>query len=114
VRVSQSGGTVARWSPNGRELLYRTDAHQIMSVTYRATRDVVTSDAPRPWSPLALADTGVLPNFDVAPGGERVLALMPSVPADALPSRNHVTVVLNVFGRSAAAQGPSDRWRFAV
>jgi hypothetical protein len=47
-----------------------------MAVTYKAG-DSFVAGIPRPSSSDLLADTGVLPNFDVAPDGERVLALMP-------------------------------------
>ena len=77
VRVSSSGGSVPRWSPNGREMLYRTETQRIMVVTYTSKGDAFVAGAPRPWSEHSLADSGVLPNFDIAPDGERVLALMP-------------------------------------
>jgi serine/threonine-protein kinase len=97
VRVSSSGGSVPRWSPNGRELLYRTEARRIMVVTYTRSADTFVPSAPRPWSQHPLADTGVLPNFDIAPDGERVLALMPVARPEEQQSVNHVTFMLNVF-----------------
>jgi eukaryotic-like serine/threonine-protein kinase len=96
VRVSASGGSVPRWSSNGRELLYRTEAQRIMVVTYTSRGDTFVSTPPRPWAPQPLADTGVLPNFDVAPDGERVLALMPVARPEEQQSVNHVTFMLNV------------------
>jgi Tol biopolymer transport system component len=96
VRVSSSGGSVPRWSRNGRELLYRTEAQRIMVVTYTSNADAFVSSAPRAWSQQPLADTGVLPNFDVAPDGERVLALMPAARPEEQQSVNHVTFMLNV------------------
>jgi eukaryotic-like serine/threonine-protein kinase len=96
VRVSSSGGSVPRWSRNGRELLYRTEAQQVMVVTYTGKGDTFVSTAPRPWSPQLLANTGVLPNFDTAPDGERVLALMAVTRPEEQQSVNHVTFMLNV------------------
>lgn len=96
VRVSSSGGSVPRWSRNGRELLYRTEAQRVMAVTYTSRGDTFVSSAPRPWSQHALADTGVLPNFDIAPDGERVLALMPVARPEEQQTVNHVTFMLNV------------------
>ena len=92
VRVSASGGVVPRWSPNGRELLYRTTGQQVMVVPYQLVGGSLKPGTPRPWSHRTLADTGVLPNFDVAPGGERILALMAATDPQ---SANHVTVMLN-------------------
>jgi hypothetical protein len=37
----------------------------------------------------------VLPNFDVAPDGERILALMPATRPEARQTANHVTLMLN-------------------
>jgi hypothetical protein len=54
---------------------------------------VFRADPPRPWSQDALADTGVLPNFDVGPDG-RVLALKSGSPQDQ-QTPNHVTLVMN-------------------
>jgi eukaryotic-like serine/threonine-protein kinase len=96
IRVSSSGGSVPRWSRNGRELLYRTEAQRIMVVTYTSSGDTFVPSAPRPWSPHSLADTGVLPNFDIAPDGERVLALMPVARPEEQQTVNHVTFMLNV------------------
>jgi eukaryotic-like serine/threonine-protein kinase len=94
VRISTAGGVVPRWSPNGSEVIYRTDAQQLMVASYKAAGDSFVVATPRPWSELKLADTGVLPNFDVAPDGERILALMPA-PAKAPQTENHVTVMFN-------------------
>jgi serine/threonine-protein kinase len=94
VRVSTSGGVLPYWSPNGHELLYRTDANRVMVVSYKAAGESFRATAPQPWSPHTLADTGVLPNFVVDASGERILALMPAPPKDR-QSVNHVTVILN-------------------
>ena len=67
-----------------------------MVVAYTSKGDAFVSSAPKPWSQHSLADTGVLPNFDIAPDGERVLALMPAGRAEEQQTVNHVTVMLNV------------------
>jgi hypothetical protein len=66
-----------------------------MVASYKAAGDSFAADTPRPWSPHSLADTGVLPNFDVAPDGERILALVPASRSEDQQSPNHVTVMLN-------------------
>ena len=96
VRVSMAGGSVPRWSPNGRELLYRTEAQRIMVVAYSSRGDAFVPVTPRPWSPHALADTGVLPNFDLAADGERVVALMSAARPEEQQTVNHVTFMFNV------------------
>jgi eukaryotic-like serine/threonine-protein kinase len=95
VRVSTSGGVVPYWSPNGRELFYRTDANRVMVVSSKTTGDSFSASMPRPWSQHTLADTGVLPNFALDASGERILALM-STPPKNPQSANHVTVILNL------------------
>jgi hypothetical protein len=52
-----------------------------MVVPYKIERDRFVAGAPQVWSEHSLADTSVLPNFDVAPGGERLAALVPASPA---------------------------------
>ncbi len=42
-----------------------------------------------------LADTGVLPGFDIAPDGERIAALLPAARPEDQQTANHVTFVLN-------------------
>ena len=42
---------------------------------------------------MRLADTGVLPNFDLALSGRRVLALLPAAPPSA-QRENNATVLL--------------------
>lgn len=96
VRVSTSGGSVPRWSRNGRELLYRTEAQRIMVVTYTSRADTFVPGLPTLWSQHSLSDTGVLPNFDIAPDGERVVALMPLARPEEQQTVNHVTLMLNV------------------
>jgi serine/threonine-protein kinase len=101
VRVSPSGGRVPRWSPNGRELLYQTDDQRLLVTVIRAHGDTSSADPPRQWGgpdTAPLGDTGVLPGFDVAPDGERVVALLPAARPAERQSPNHVTLVLNFLG----------------
>lgn len=94
VRVSVSGGVVPYWSPNERELIYRTDANQVMVLPYKVVGDSFTAGNPRSWSQHTLADTGVLPNFAVDSTGERILALI-AAPEKDPQTANHVTVIVN-------------------
>ena len=94
VQVSKGGGRVPRWSRSGRELFYATDDQRLMVVRYDA-RTRAFAGVPRQWSAVRLADTGVMPNFDLAPSG-RVLALLPAVPPSS-PRANHATVMLGFF-----------------
>jgi Tol biopolymer transport system component len=95
VRISDSGGRIPFWFPNGRELLYRTDDQRLMVVTYSVKGGSFVAERPRPWTARTLGDTGVISNFDVDPIGGRVLALMPAGAGRRQQSPNHVTIRLN-------------------
>jgi serine/threonine-protein kinase len=100
IQVSVNGGRIPRWSLDGRDLFYRTDGQRLMVVRYTARSGSFVPDAPRPWGPARLADTGVLPNFDLAPDG-RIVALIPAG-APVLPQQdNHVTLLTGFFGELA-------------
>lgn len=64
------------WSPNGRELFYRTDDQRIMVVTYTAKGDVFVADKPRLWSDKRSEIAGR--NLDIAPDGKRFVVVMPA------------------------------------
>ena len=67
---------------------------QTMVAAYRVERGSFIVEKPREWSPLTLADTGGISNFDVDPDGTRVLALLPATVEDR-QSVDHVTMILN-------------------
>jgi hypothetical protein len=95
-RVSDQGGTVAAWSPDGRRLFYQSLDHRVMAVDFRVVDGEFQPDLPRLWADAQLADTGMGPGFEVAPDG-RLVALM--APPASLPSQraSNVTLVLNFF-----------------
>jgi serine/threonine-protein kinase len=93
-QVSNRGGSIARWSKDGRRLFYRTNEHRIMAVEYTAAGGVFQTGQPRVWREAPIADTGVLPNFDVAPDG-RIAALMPVPQAGERQDDRHITFVMN-------------------
>lgn len=107
VLVSNGGGRVPRWSPNGRDLFYATDDQRIMLVRYRTKGGTFEASPPRLWSRVDLADTGVLPNYDVAPDG-RIIALVPATPG-VKQTQNHVTVMLNFFDELRRRTSPPQR-----
>jgi hypothetical protein len=94
VQISEGGGRISRWLPGG-ELVYRTDDHRLMVVSYEVKNGTIVPVTRREWSELRLADTSVLANFDVEPGGNRILALLSSERAVDEKRRNQVTVILN-------------------
>ena len=95
VKVSNSGGTFPRWSPNGRESLYRTTERRIMAASFSIQGDAFVVGGLQPWAPQVLADTGVLTNFDVSLDGERIAALTTATRPENQQTANHVTFMLN-------------------
>ena len=79
-QVSDAGGGYARWSPNGRELFYRTD-EGIMVVAYTADADSFSASRPRLMvsgnflgGPGGLTmDGSTFADYDVAPDGRFVM-----------------------------------------
>ena len=96
IRVSDSGGRIPRWSPNRRDLLYRTDDQRMMVAAYRLKDGTLVFDPPNPWSSVVLGDTGVLANFDLSSDGSHLIAVMPAAKSGQ-QTPNHVTLLFNVF-----------------
>jgi len=95
--ISNGGGTMPVWSRNGRELFYRTEDSRLMVATYTVNGDTFVADKPRVWSEQRLANTGLTPNFDLAPDGKRFVVLMAPEGAEASRLQGHVTLVMNFF-----------------
>lgn len=95
VRVSDAGGLLPIWSPNRRELFYRTPDQRVMVAEYAVTDGSFVVSKSKLWSDQRLGDTGVLPNFDLSPDGKHILALMPAARPQDQQAPNHVTFILN-------------------
>jgi Tol biopolymer transport system component/predicted Ser/Thr protein kinase len=96
-QISNAGGVYPVWSRNGQELFFRADDNRIMVAPYVAKTDSFVSGKPRVWSDKRLADFGTIgiSNYDVAPDGKRIAALMPVEGAEAQQSQNHVIFLEN-------------------
>jgi serine/threonine-protein kinase len=91
-KISDGGDSLPLWSPNGRQLFYKNLDQKIRIVNYSINGDSFVAENSRLWSEKPLADTGTFPNYDLAPDGKRIAALMPI----GEPSgRNRVTFVMN-------------------
>ena len=95
MQVSVDGGRIPFWSPNGHELLYRTDDQRIMVRAYRTKGNLFILQELRSWSPSRLADTGVLANLDLTSDGQRFAMLTPASTVESRQSENHATFMLN-------------------
>ena len=71
---------------------------QIMVASYSIKGDSFVSEKQRQWSPKPLVNiVGSVRNYDLAPDGKRIAALMPADTTDDPGVRSHVTFVLHFF-----------------
>jgi Tol biopolymer transport system component len=91
-RISMDGGVYPEWSKNGRELFFRGEDNRIMVASYSVKGDSFVADTPRAWSEKKPMYVGPFDaNFDVAPDGKHIIALMPA----GRSAPPHVTFLIN-------------------
>jgi serine/threonine-protein kinase len=90
-------GVYAVWSPNGRELFFRTEDNRIMVSGYTVKDNIFMPEKPRLWTETRIANVGVFRNYDLSPDGKSIAALMPANGPDAEKVQNHVTFLENFF-----------------
>jgi serine/threonine-protein kinase len=96
-QVSTGGGIYPVWSPNGRELFYRSPDGRIMVTDYTAASGSFSSSKPRVWSDRPIRSVGAALNFALAPDGKH-FAVFPLPEATAEDKGAvHVTFLLNFF-----------------
>ena len=67
-----------------------------MVAAYSAKGDSFVAEKPRVWSETRIGDTGTGgTNFDVAPDGKRIVAVMPAETPGGQQSQSHVIFLLN-------------------
>ena len=91
VQISNSGGLQPVWSHTASELFFRT-WDQIMTVSYTIKGGEFVAEKPRVWSEKRLAWAGLTRNFDLAPDGKRIVALLNAEEAKA---QSHVVFLMN-------------------
>jgi serine/threonine-protein kinase len=97
-QISNSGGVYPVFSRNGRELFFRTEDNRIMVAAYTGKGDSFVADKPRVWSEKRIGNTGLgAINYDVAPDGKRIAALMPPEALEDQKVQTHVIFVENFF-----------------
>jgi Tol biopolymer transport system component len=96
-QISNNGGAYPTWSRNGRELFFRTDDNRIMVADYTVKGDSFTAGKLRAWSERKLANFGLVgvQNYDLAPDGKRIAAIMPAEAVEAQAAPNHVVFLMN-------------------
>ena len=98
-QVSTGRGKFPIWSRNSRELYYLDGDSHIMAVRYQTSDDVFTAEKPRQWSsmPLFRPLNNSLWNLDVAPDGQRFVALTLPAVSTTDAATVHMIVLLNFF-----------------
>jgi len=95
-QISTDEGSFPVWSHDGRELLFETPDRRVMAVSYTAKGDSFANGKPRLWAETRLLGAGVLSNYDLAPDGKRLAALLAEhVEGEKPPT--HLTFLLNFF-----------------
>ena len=91
-------GLLPIWSQAEKRLFFRNNDNQVMSAAYSTDGDTFNSERPQLWSKERLANLGVASaqNFDLAPDGRRVAAIMPA-PGPSGQERRHHVVFLDNF-----------------
>jgi eukaryotic-like serine/threonine-protein kinase len=96
-QISSGGGKLPVWSREGKNLFFESPDDRIMLASYAVNGKSFAANKPRLWSDQQLiAPTGDL-NFDVAPDGTSIEALVPRPAAEENKTSLHVTFLLNFF-----------------
>jgi hypothetical protein len=74
--LSTGGGNFPRWSRNGHELFFTTLFGQVMVVEYTVKGDSLAIGTPKVWTETRIRLNGTFPNYDVAPNGKRLAAMV--------------------------------------
>jgi serine/threonine-protein kinase len=61
-----------------------------MVASYMVKGDSFVADKLRVWSEKRIANTGIIGNYDLAPDGKRIAALMPAATGQAQQAQSHV------------------------
>ena len=90
--ISNSGGSLPVWAPNGRELLYQS-GDQVMSVDYTTKDNVFAVGKPQVW----LKTIGGAQGFDIAPDGKRLIVFMSTATVGETPKAEHTVMLVQNF-----------------
>jgi hypothetical protein len=94
-QISNSGGALPMWSRKGQELFFATPGNQLMVAAYTVKGDSLVADKPRLWSEKKVDAVATGKNFDLAPDGKRIAALMPVETPESQQTQNHVVFLEN-------------------
>lgn len=103
-QISNGGGKMPLWSPNGRELFYRNEDEQISVVDYKSSGGSLAFSKPRVWSDRRIASGPSLRNFTLAPDGKRFAVVVSNEGPDM--RRNNEVVFLENFSAGLRRRAP--------
>ena len=92
TRVSTSGGSFARWRTDGKELFYRSPDGRLMAVSVATVAEGLQFGSPAALMQLAEPLGRFTYPYDVAPNGDKILAL---TPAASEHNATPLTVIVN-------------------
>ncbi|MFM2124762.1 MAG: hypothetical protein RL328_1213, partial [Acidobacteriota bacterium] len=95
-KVSVSGGKFPAWSAATHELLFVGGDDRIQVAAYSMEGREFSVRAPRAWSATPIRRMNVQQNFDVFPGGKRVV-MFPQPTVEQTGGNLHATLLLNLF-----------------
>ena len=99
-QISTGGGVFPVWSRGapvtGRELLFETLDQRVMAVGYSVEGETFAAGKPRVWTEARLRNFGIYSNYDLAPDGKRLAALLAD-DASGEKGPTHLTFLLNFF-----------------
>jgi serine/threonine protein kinase/Tol biopolymer transport system component len=96
-QVSSGGGSLPVWSHDGKNLFFETADNRIMTASYTANGVSFSPGKPRPWSDKQLTMPTTNGNYDLAPDGTRIEALVVTPASEGTQKSIHVTFLLNFF-----------------
>ncbi|MCX6602256.1 MAG: hypothetical protein NTV52_01535, partial [Acidobacteria bacterium] len=102
-QVSAGGGRFPVWSRDGRELLFLTPDDRVMAVSCTTKGDTFLTGKPRGWTEARMRGIGDFPNYDLAPDGKRLAAMVADEEVGKLPTS--LTFLLN-FGDELRRKAP--------
>jgi Tol biopolymer transport system component/tRNA A-37 threonylcarbamoyl transferase component Bud32 len=95
--ISSGGGQAPVWSRDGKNLFFETLDNRIAVAGYTVKGDTFLASKPLIWSDKQIYKPTGDENFDVAPDGRRIAAMMAQLSIGESGGSEHVTFLLNFF-----------------
>ena len=113
-RFPPAAATFPKWSPDGKELIYRrywSGGQEVMVATIPASGDIFRFEKPRLWSPSPFSDPRYRQDhsFDIHPDGKRFAVLKAPGTGETVPAVNKVSFIFNFFDELRGIAPPAKR-----